>query len=157
MSTPTDDDNRLSFGAALLAARKAARVTRAELAKEMDLLPRTISRWETGQNVPDSTRRELVIHALYRTGRVPRALLEQLADAAYTRLWMLGIEARPAAPWVPTPAHAKIVDDAIRQAAEDLGIQARALRPAVSKLLGALARGGIPAGAAAELALAGIK
>jgi len=69
----------------------------------------------------------------------------------------LGIDPPPEIPFVPTPAHQKAIDDAIREAAEELEIEPRKLRPVASRLFGALARSGVPVEAAAGMAFARAK
>jgi hypothetical protein len=155
----TPKTSTLPFGAALLAARLAARVSRAQIAATCGVLPRTVARWEAGENDPDATSRELAILFLDGTGCLPRPLLEQLAESGHAPLWSLGIEPPPGATvakasvFVPSAASQKVVDDAIREAAEDLAIPAPSLRPVVSRLLEAIARGGVPADAAARMAI----
>jgi transcriptional regulator with XRE-family HTH domain len=144
----------------MLAARKAARVTRSEIAHECQVLPRTVARWEDGESDPGLLKRGKVVKALYATGRTPRHLLEALAEQASVTLWQLGLElppgTKPVAPvsaYVESAAAQKVVDDAVRAAAEDLAIDPRALRPVASRLFEAIAQGEIPAEAAAKMAL----
>ena len=157
MATPTTNDTTRTFGAVLLAARTAAKVTRAELAKGLDVLPRTVARWEADENTPSTTDMQLILHFLHETGRLPRPLLDEYAKVTYLSPWTLGIDPLPEVRFVPTPAHQKAIDDAIREAAEDLEIEPRTLRPVASRLFAALAKSGIPANAAAGMAVARAK
>ena len=52
------------------------------------------------------------------------------------------------------PNAQKVVDDAVREAAEELSLDPRVLRPVVSRLYEAIAQGGVPPDAAARLAVA---
>jgi DNA-binding XRE family transcriptional regulator len=129
------------------------RISRVELAKELDVLPRTVARWEADQHDPSETIASLIILFFEERG-APRPLLEELAKAAYIHLLSLGIGPFPKVAFKPSAASQKVVDDAVREAAEDLGLEPRALRPVVSRLLEAIAQGGIPADAAAKMAVA---
>jgi transcriptional regulator with XRE-family HTH domain len=157
MATPTTNDTPATFGAVLLAARTAAKVSRAELAKHLDVLPRTVARWEADENYPGGTIIKLILVFLHETGRLPRPLIDEYAEVGHINLWTLGIDPPPTVPFVPTPAHQKAIDDAIREAAEELEIDPRKLRPVAGRLFAALAESGIPADVAAGMAVARAK
>jgi transcriptional regulator with XRE-family HTH domain len=148
-----------SFGTILVAARTAAGVSRSEIAKECDVEPRTVARWEADENDPSTDAKWLILHLLHESGRAPRPLLEQLADASDIALWQLGIDppphaapaAPPPAPVAPSPAARKAIDDAVREAAEDLGVDPRTLRPVLRRLLEAIAATGVGTEDAARL------
>lgn len=136
----------------------ASELPSSRLAKPCEVVPRTVARWLAGETLPNPFQQRNIVHVLHATGRVPRDLLEELASASADTLESLDIVRRapppPAPPPVPADAQ-RIVDDAIREAAEALDVTPRTLRPIVSQLLDALARGAVPVDAGARLAVAG--
>jgi transcriptional regulator with XRE-family HTH domain len=156
MGTPS------SFGAALTMAREAARMSKTDIALALSTLPNTVYRWETTKARPSM---EVRIKLLRVLSDAPRDKLQQLADEAEVSLASIGLGAPPppaANPAVPPPAPAPppipagaqaIVDDAVREAAEELDLAPKALRPVLSRMLDRLARAGVPVDAAARMVL----
>jgi hypothetical protein len=66
-----------------------------------------------------------------------------------------GSASRPSRPppSTPSPATTKVLDDAVREAAEELSIDVKTLRPVASRLFEALATYEIPPAAAAQMVL----
>jgi hypothetical protein len=92
-----------------------------------------------------------------------RPLLETLAAESEVDLATIGMGAPPppvvvasppvaVAPTIPPTAQAT-VDDALREAAEEIEVTPKLLRPALSRMLDRLARGGVPMDAAARMVL----
>jgi transcriptional regulator with XRE-family HTH domain len=125
-----------SFPSAFAAVRGALGLTQKRVAQLHGVSVRTVERWSLGRTLPSLADRT----ALLRTLRdAPRPLLEALAQASGTTL----AAAAPAAP----PARAvdpRVVDDAVRELAEDLDVTARALRPALGRFVATLARAEVP-------------
>jgi hypothetical protein len=91
-----------------------------------------------------------------------RPLLETLATEAEVDLASIGLGPPPpaavapppvaVAPAIPAAAQAT-VDDALREAAEEIEVAPKLLRPALSRMLDRLARGGVPMDAASRMVL----
>jgi transcriptional regulator with XRE-family HTH domain len=163
MATPS------SFGVALRSAREAAGLSQTRVAHEMRTYPQTVHRWEKSSSIPTMEVRIALVRLLKDA---PRPLLEELAEESNLDLASLGMEPPPPAapapsaplaapapppppappPVIPATAQA-MVDDALREAAEEIDVAPRALRPALSRMLDRLARGGVPMDAAARMVL----
>ncbi len=147
-------DAPLTFGAALRRARAVLRLDRATVARACRVGVRTVSRWESDHSWPGLEVRQAVlrVHA-----RLPSPQLQELAQLAETTLAAAGIHEEPAPAPAPvilfSPSAQKAIDDAIREAAEDLGVHARELRPVASRFLDALARAGVSAEVGARMAI----
>jgi hypothetical protein len=153
------------FGEALRHAREAAGLTQAALARHLKKTPVSAHRWETqGVRPPYEARVEI----LRFLAKAPRPLLEALADMSDVDLdSVLPLPPAPVpvppAPHVaaapPLPAKVMLanaqtlLDDAVREAAEDLDVSPRVLRPVLSRLLDRAARAGVPVDAAARMVL----
>jgi hypothetical protein len=129
-------------------------VSRADVAKVCRVLPRTVARWADGDCEPSVQRKTAVIQRLHDSGRLPKALLDKLADDVGLTAWQLGLEPPPPPDFTPSPATQKVLDDAVREAAEELAVDPRALRPVLSRVFAALVRYEIPVGAAVEMVVA---
>jgi DNA-binding XRE family transcriptional regulator len=146
------------FGIAMRAARMACGLTQANLARRVGQGNTAIFRWEKGSLLPKLETRIRVVRAL---GSAPRPMLERLANAGDVSLAMLGL--------VPAEAQAApgssdssgslgasaqaLVDDALREAAEEADVSPKLLRPALSRMLDRLARARVPMDAAARMVL----
>ncbi|MGO8999947.1 MAG: helix-turn-helix domain-containing protein [Polyangiaceae bacterium] len=147
MSTP------LPFGVALTKAREAAGLSQTQIASRLRTLPNTVHRWEKRRSIPSM---EVRIALLRLLAEAPRALLEDLAEEANVDLASIGMGPPPppvtALPSLSPTAQAT-VDDALREAAEEIDVTPRVLRPALSRMLDRLARSGVPIDAAARMVL----
>ncbi len=148
-----------TFGSAFLRARAVLRIGRGDVAHACRVTMRTVARWEADESWPTLEDRHLLLR-LY--SKLPREDLHSMAALAQTTLAAAGIPETPVAappspgPLPPAPFSAaaqKVVDDAIREAAEDLGLVARDLRPVASRLFDARARAGVTPEAAARMVL----
>jgi hypothetical protein len=143
-----------AYGALLGQAIALARLRPYEVAKACEVVTRTVARWQAGQTQPNPFQQRNIVFLLHETGRVPRAMLEELASASADDLVSLGLESPPAKRPVAPPNAQKVVDDAVREAAEELSLDPKVLRPVVSRLYQAIAEGNVPADAAARLVVA---
>jgi transcriptional regulator with XRE-family HTH domain len=153
------------FAAALTAARQAAGVTQTQIARELELYPNQVHRWEKQGTFPSMEKRIAVLRMLKGA---PRALLDELARQSDVTLESIGMGLPPPPPPSP-PAHAAAaspatappmaanaqatIDDAVREAAEEMDVSPKVLRPALSRMLDRLARTGVPIDAAARMVL----
>jgi DNA-binding XRE family transcriptional regulator len=154
MTTPS------TFGVALMNAREATGLSQTELAARLRTLPNTVYRWEKRRSKPPMEKRIALIRAL---ADAPRALLDELADESGVDLLAIGMGPPPpavpaAVPLVPVPSAITattqtMVDDALREAAEEIEVSPKVLRPALSRMLDRLARGGVPIDAASRMVL----
>ena len=156
MPTPT------GFGVALTRAREALGLSQTAVALHLETNPNTVHRWERRGFTPAMEKR---IELLRFLKNVPPPLLEMLAAESDISLASIGlapvavpVTAAPVpAPWLapaPVPASAQAtVDNAVREAAEEIDIAPKVLRPALSRLLDQLAKGGVPMDAAARMVL----
>ncbi len=147
-------NEKQAYGALLQQAVALARLSPYEIAKACEVVTRTVARWEAGQTQPNPFQQRNIVHLLHKTGRVPRKMLEELALASADDLVSLGLEAPPPKRSPAPPNAQKIVDDAVREAAETLSVDPKVLRPVASRLFQAIAEGSVPAEAAAQLAVA---
>ena len=151
------------FGIALRRAREAAGLSQADVALNLQKAAITVHRWETKGTLPTFEDR---VKLLQRLANAPRPLLADLANAGKVALEsVLPLPPPPVASPPPPPAApastAKVmdanaqtvVDDALREAAEDLDVAPRALRPVLSRLLDRIGRAGVPMDAAARMVL----
>jgi transcriptional regulator with XRE-family HTH domain len=153
------------FGVVLREVRTGLHMTQRQLAAALGRRPMAVNRWEMGAMVPRLEDRLRVLHAL---DDAPRADLERLAIAAGTTLRAAGFEDEPAPPPAAAPSAAPLappppstlsplaqamVDDAVREAAEDLEVAPQKLRPALSRMLDRIARAGVPIEAATRMVL----
>ena len=144
-----------AYGALLTRAIRMARLDPYEIAKPCQVVTRTVARWQAGETQPNPFQQRNIVHLLHETGRVPRAMLEELALASADDLVSLGLESPPPKrPAAPLNAQ-KVIDDAVREAAEELSLEPKVLRRVASRLYQAIAEGNVPADAAARLAVAG--
>jgi hypothetical protein len=147
-----------TYSALLRRALIAARLPDRHLAGPCEVVPRTVARWVAGETLPNPHQQRAIVYLLDEAGLVPRDLLAELAAESNDTLESLGIvpPAPPPPPLPPAvPANAqRIVDDAIREAAEALDVTPRVLRPILARAFAALAEGKVPADAAARLAVA---
>jgi transcriptional regulator with XRE-family HTH domain len=139
----------VTFGSAFGRARRALGIQRDTVAGACGVRPRTVSRWENDQNSPSLADRHRLLHVVLDA---PLEQLEELARLAGTTLDAAGIEvlppdeptvvalpaAAPAPQALPGPTAQKAIDDAIREAAEELNVRAGDLRAAAGKLLAAI-------------------
>ncbi len=149
---------------ALRAAREALHVDRAIAAKACDVVPRTLSRWEAGASWPPLEDRFTLLRLLID---LPLPELEKLADLAMTTLGAAQTTVVPHPDDVVAPASVvlappsasaqKVLDDALREAAEDLAVHAAALRPVASRLLDAIAKTGGTLDVAARMVIGILK
>ena len=154
-----------TFGAALTSAREATGMSQTSIASHFDTYPNTVYRWERRRTMPSM---EVRMELLKLLEDAPRPLLEALARESGVDLASIGMglppPARPAAPPAaaaplpPAPAAIpataqSMVDDALREAAEEVEVSPKVLRPALSRMLDRLARGGVPIDAAARMVL----
>jgi transcriptional regulator with XRE-family HTH domain len=150
MSTP------LPFGVALTKAREAAGLSQTQIAAKLGRGPNTVHRWEKRRSIPSM---EVRIALLRLLADAPRSLLEDLADESKVDLASIGMgppvaEAPSAASTAAIQAGAQtMVDDALREAAEEMNVLPMVARPALSRMLDRLARGGVPIDAAARMVL----
>jgi hypothetical protein len=156
---PTRDENLppLTFAHLLLIALEETKVSRTEMTKACGVLPRTVARWVDGDAEPDIGKKSIVIHLLHDSGRLRKVLLDKLCENIGLEAWQLNLEPPPVPEFIRSPATEKVLDDAVREAAEELGVDPRVLRPVLSRLFAALVRYEIPAGAAAEMVVARMK
>ncbi len=150
-----------TFAAALTLAREATRMSKSDIAREIGTYPNTVYRWERHDSRPSM---EVRIRLLQILRDAPRPLLESLAAESEVDLVSIGLTP-PAPPPPPVPAVAPaqpaaipasaqaMVDDALREAAEEIDVTPKLLRPAMSRMLDRLARGGVPIDAAARMVL----
>jgi transcriptional regulator with XRE-family HTH domain len=150
------------FGAALRKAREAAGLTQASVARHLGKTALSVHRWEMQGVRPTYEDRVALLQLL---AKAPRALLAELAEESDVALD--SVLPLPPAPPAPPPAAAApplparvmlenaqtVVDDAVREAAEDLDVTPRALRPILSRLIDRAARAGVPLDAAARMVL----
>jgi transcriptional regulator with XRE-family HTH domain len=154
------------FGRVLREVRNAVHMTQQQLAAAVSRRSMAVHRWEQLGTVPHLEDRIRIIQAL---AAAPRADLERLAVASGTTLRAAGIE-EPAPPALPSPVVASpspapaapaslsplaqgLVDDAVREAAEELETTPQQLRPALSRMLDRIARAGVPIEAATRMVL----
>jgi len=145
------DDNE--FGNAMRDARVACGLTRVGLAKRIGNGTTAIYRWEKGTLVPALESRLRVVNGLKNA---PRPMLERLARAADVSLPPAPVAAAPASQGTPEALGASVqslVDDALREAAEDADVSPKLLRPALSRMLDRLAKARVPMDAAARMVL----
>ncbi len=143
-------------------------MTQRQLAASVGKRPTQVYRWEQLRVVPRLEVRMGVIRAL---AEAPREVLARLAAASDVTLESLGLVPPPPAPppppvatttpvAPPVPAAPKldasaqtVVDDALREAGEEIDVSPRVLRPALSRMLDRMARAGVPMDAAARMVL----
>ncbi len=143
-------------------------MTQRQLAATVGKRPTQVYRWEQLRVVP---RHEVKVRVLRALAEAPREVLARLAAASDVTLESLGLAPPPAAPpppavAAPTPvappvppapkldASAQtVVDDALREAGEEIDVSPRVLRPALSRMLDRMARAGVPMDAAARMVL----
>lgn len=154
MQTLDEELEPLRFSHLLLLALDATKVRRADIAKACRVLPRTVARWEVGECEPSIPMKTTVILTLHDSHRLPRVLLDKLGEDVGLTAWQLGLAPPPPPDFTPSPATQKVLDDAVREAAEDLAVDPRALRPVLSRVFAALVHYEIPVGAAAEMVVA---
>jgi transcriptional regulator with XRE-family HTH domain len=152
------------FGIALFQARFALHLTQPQVAARVGKGLTAVHRWEKQGVVPHLEDRIRVVRAL---AQAPPAMLKRLADASGVSLESLGLAPRPApAPPPPVlqppslspptaldPSAQTIVDDALREAAEEIDASPKTLRPALSRMLDRIAKAGVPIDAAARMVL----
>lgn len=150
------------FGEAVLALRTHLRISQREVGQSLGTYSNTVYRWETSTAIPSMEMR-IALLRLFKAG--PRPLLEALATASNVSLESAGIaKAEPvvasaaplptAPPAPPLPPTAQTtVDDAVREAAEEIDVSPKALRPVLSRMLDRLAKSGVPMDAAARMVL----
>jgi hypothetical protein len=151
MSSSKEAPKPPTFAELLVAALEETGVRRGAIAQACGVVPRTVARWEDGDCEPGLPMKSTVLVTLYDSGRLSTELLEALAHDYGVEPWQLGMGSPPPPDFTPSPATQKVLDDAVREAAEDLGVDVGALRPVVSKLFAALAQYEIPPGAAAGM------
>jgi transcriptional regulator with XRE-family HTH domain len=148
-----------SYGVALTKAREAAGLSQTQVAARLRTYPNTVHRWERQQTRPAMGTRIALLRMLESA---PRDLLEDLAEESNVELASIGLAppapavaaGSPASPSSPIPATAQtLVDDALREAAEEMNVLPVLARPALSRMLDRLARGGVPIDAAARMVL----
>jgi transcriptional regulator with XRE-family HTH domain len=160
--------SRSEFGLAVAAARDAVHLTQRQLAARVGKKPTQVYRWEQLRVVPRLEDRMRVIQAL---AEAPHDVLARLAAASDVTLESLGLAPPPpppptpvatttpqvAAPQAPAPkleaSVQTVVDDALREAGEEIDVSPRVLRPALSRMLDRIARAGVPIDAAARMVL----
>jgi hypothetical protein len=147
----SSSDDEAHFGHLLLLAMQMTGVTRAQIAHACHVNSRTVARWENAENDPPLQAKTHAIDVLVESGKLDPKLLELLTGNVGLEPWSLGYQAPPAPEFTPSAATRKVLDDAVREAAEELAVDPRVLRPALSKLLRALVQYEIPPGAAAEM------
>jgi transcriptional regulator with XRE-family HTH domain len=155
-----------TFGEALETARESIGMSKTQLAYAVRVLGNTAYRWEKQGTMPVMEMRIKILRTL---AAAPRALLEALAEESGVTLESIGMALPPpppppapilptapasqgAAPPVPANAQATI-DDAVREAAEEIDVSPKLLRPALSRMLDRLARTGVPLDAASRMVL----
>jgi DNA-binding XRE family transcriptional regulator len=157
-----DVENPQSFAEALTVAREGAHLSKTQLAHALRTYPNSVYRWEKQNVVPSVETRIEILRAL---ARAPRRQIERLAAHAQVDLASIGMgapvpappvvaqaPAPPVPPVIPATAQAT-VDDALREAAEEIDVAPKVLRPALSRMLDRLARAGLPLDAAARMVL----
>jgi hypothetical protein len=138
----------LRFSHLFLLALDATGVSRSDVARACGVVPRTAARWADGDCEPSVAVKTTIVHRLYDSRRLPKALLDKLCEDIGQAAWQLGLEAPPAPVFTPSPATQKVLDDVVREAAEELSVDPRALRPVLSRVFAELVRYEIPVGAA---------
>jgi hypothetical protein len=151
MSDSQSDLEDVHFGHLLLLAMRLTGVTRSQIATACSVNSRTVARWENAENDPPLPAKTHAIEALQQSGKLDPKLLALLTNNVGLEPWSLGYGTPPVPVFTPSAATRKVLDDAVREAAEELGIATGVLRPALSKLLRALVEYEIPPGAAAEM------
>jgi transcriptional regulator with XRE-family HTH domain len=153
--------SRSEFGLAVAAARDAVHITQRQLAAKVGKKPTQVYRWEQLRVMPHLEDRMRVIQALAEAPHV----LARLAAASDVTLESLGLAppspvatttlvTTPPAPAPKLDASAQtLVDDALREAGEEIDVSPRVLRPALSRMLDRMARAGVPMDAAARMVL----
>jgi hypothetical protein len=150
METSNEILKPLKFSHLLVLALDATKLPRSALSRACAVLPRTVARWVDGDCEPNVSVKTHAIHALHESGRLPKPLLDALAENIGLTAWQLGYEAPPR-DFTPTPATRKVLGDVVREAAEDLGVGVGTLRPVLAKVFAALEEYEIPARAAAAM------
>ncbi len=151
------------FGVALRRAREAAGLTQSAVARHLHKTALTVHRWEMQNVRPTFEDRVTLLRTL---AKAPRPLLAELATASEVQLDSVLPLPPPPAPVPPPVAVASappakvmdanaqtVVDDAVREAAEDLELSPRVLRPVLSRFLDRVARASVPMDAAARMVL----
>ncbi len=146
----------------MTAARESTGMTQTDIAMELKTYPNTVYRWERRNSMPAM---EVRVKLLRLLEGAPRPLLQALASESGVQLASIGMggaaAAAPAVQAAPAPAVVAAipasaqatVDDALREAAEEIEVSPKVLRPALSRMLDRLARGGVPMDAAARMVL----
>jgi transcriptional regulator with XRE-family HTH domain len=165
--------SRSEFGLAVAAARDALHITQRQLAARVGKKPTQVYRWEQLRVVPRLEDRMRLIQAM---AEAPHDVLARLAAASDVTLESLGMAPPPPPPPPPSPPPATttpplvaaappapapkleasvqtVVDDALREAGEEIDVSPRLLRPALSRMLDRIARAGVPIDAAARMVL----
>ena len=153
MATPNLPEGPIPFSLLFLIALEATGVTRNAIARACGVLPRTVARWEDGDVEPLLATKIQIINTLHDSEKLPQDLLERLCKNIGIDAWRLGLAPVPSTPFTPSPATTKVLDDAVREAAEELSIDVKTLRPVASRLFEALATYEIPPAAAAQMVL----
>jgi hypothetical protein len=151
MTTPKETLEPPRFHHLFVIALEQTKVPRAVIAKACGVLPRTVKRWEDDDCEPSVPVKHAALLALHESGRLEPDLLEMLAEDIGLSAWQLGLGPPPPPEFVPTAAAQKVLDDAVREAAEELAVDPRALRPVLRRLFATMTECEIPAHAAVEM------
>jgi transcriptional regulator with XRE-family HTH domain len=152
-----------TFAEAFEAVRKSLHLTQRRVAELHGVSPRTVERWVLRETTPPLHERIKLLRTLRDA---PLHLLETLARVSGTTLDAAGIASAPAS--APPPPSSlflspmsqsigasaqRVIDDAVRELADELDLTANTIRPGLSRFLGALAVVGAPVDAAARMVL----
>ncbi|MGO8996470.1 MAG: helix-turn-helix domain-containing protein [Polyangiaceae bacterium] len=150
-----------TFADAFEAVRKSLHLTQRRVAELHGVSPRTVERWVLRETTPPLHERIKLLRTLRDA---PLPLLETLARVSGTTLDAAGIAPAPHASTPPPPTSLllhqsigasaqRVIDDAVRELADELDLTANTIRPGLSRFLGALAGAGAPVDAAARMVL----
>jgi hypothetical protein len=149
-----------AFAEAFEAVRKSLHLTQRRVAELHGVSPRTVERWVLRETTPPLHERIKLLRTLRDA---PLPLLETLARVSGTTLDAAGIASQSTPPpaslflspmpqSIATTAQ-RVIDDAVRELADELDLTANTIRPALSRFLGALAEVGAPVDAASRMVL----